>query len=257
MNASPRSDFCLDAYRALIGSLLQSGYNARDYADVDADLRHVILRHDVDMCLDSATLLAQVEAEMGVHSWYFVLMRSELYNTLAPASVECLKTIVGLGHRIGVHVDAAQYGSDREALERGVAEECAIAESILGQPMEMVSFHRPSQALLGDERAIAGRAHSYQPRYFSALGYCSDSRGCWAHGHPLQHDAVRSGRALQLLTHPIWWTGETRSDPVERLQAFVTDRLRRLHQTLARECSVHQVPDDSGVAPRRVAGEVD
>jgi hypothetical protein len=257
MTGSPHSDFCLDAYRTLIGNLLQSGYEARDYADVDANLRHVILRHDVDMCLDSAVRLARVEADMGVHSWYFVLMRSELYNTLAPASIECLQTIAALGHRIGVHVDAAHYGSEREALEHGVAEECAWAENALGQPVEMISFHRPSQALLGDEHAIAGRAHSYQPRYFSALGYCSDSRGRWAHGHPLQHEAVQAGRALQLLTHPIWWTGETGSDPVQRLQAFVAERLQRLHQVLARECSVHQVPDDGHAAAHRVACEVD
>ena len=64
-----------------------------------------------------------------------------------------------------------------------------------------------SPALRDNPAALAGRRHAYQPRTFSEMGYCSDSRGGWHHGHPLEHEAVVAGRALQLLTHPVWWSG--------------------------------------------------
>ena len=62
-------------------------------------------------------------------------------------------------------------------------------------PVTMVSFHRPAPELLGHAAPLGGRAHAYQPRFFSDMGYCSDSRGRWGHGHPLEHPAVAEGRA--------------------------------------------------------------
>ncbi|MBT3172708.1 MAG: hypothetical protein HN333_14900, partial [Rhodospirillaceae bacterium] len=76
---------------------------------------------------------------------------------------------------------------------------------MLGRSVPMISFHRPAPALQGREGRIAGRMHAYEPRFFREIGYCSDSRGAWRHGHPLDHAAVVKGKALQLLIHPLWW----------------------------------------------------
>ena len=56
--------------------------------------------------------------------------------------------------------------------------------------------------------SLADRRNTYESKFFKEIGYCSDSRGGWHHGSPLDHAALGEGRALQLLTHAIWWTGE-------------------------------------------------
>ena len=53
--------------------------------------------------------------------------------------------------------------------------------------------------------------HTYEPKFVKDIGYCSDSRGGWHHGHPLSHSSVKEGKALQLLTHPIWWITKGKS----------------------------------------------
>lgn len=68
--------------------------------------------------------------------------------------------------------------------------------------------------------------------------YCSDSRGEWHYGEPADHIAVRTGRALQLLTHPIWWVGEA-AEPELRLRRYLDQRVRALDEDLAANCSVH------------------
>ena len=145
--------------------------------------------------------------------------------------------LAGLGHRIGLHFDAALYPNDLASLDEACRRECDALEQLLGRAVEMVSLHRPAKTLLGLDRTLGGRAHCYQPRWFKHIGYCSDSRGAWGHGHPLCHSAVTAGRALQLLTHPIWWTGDA-GTPVDKLTLFVDARTHLLRDELAAHCRV-------------------
>lgn len=46
------------------------------------------------------------------------------------------------------------------------------------------------------------------------------------------------GKALQLLTHPIWWIGEA-SRPTQRLHRFLDRRLGLLDTELAAQCDIH------------------
>jgi hypothetical protein len=54
----------------------------------------------------------------------------------------------------------------------------------------------------------------------------------------LAHEAVTKGRALQLLTHPIWWQGPPAA-PTARLDALLDTRLDALDRALAAHCDVH------------------
>ena len=238
MTSTPPSDFTLSGYRALMTALGGRGYVATGFADAQPEAKHLILRHDVDMSLDAAVALAEVEAEMGLSAHYFVLLRSELYNPLSPAAVAAMQRLSSLGHRIGLHFDAAAHAVG--AIDRAVEGECAVLESLTGRPVTMVSFHRPAPELLGHAAPLGGRAHAYQPRFFSDMGYCSDSRGRWGHGHPLEHPAVAEGRALQLLTHPIWWTREVGEGVVPRLDRFVGERTEVLRTELAANCEPYR-----------------
>jgi hypothetical protein len=232
-------DFSLSAYRSLLTGLMERGYEARDYAAADPVRRHVILRHDIDMSLDAALAVAAIETELALKAHYFVLLRSEMYNPFSAGAREALQRLRALGHRIGLHLDASLYGNEPQRLQRAAQDECAALEAAVGSPVHMISFHRPASTLLGYAEPLAGRRHAYEPRFFRDMGYCSDSRGEWRGGHPLEHSAVRDGRALQLLTHPIWWTRDEQETVQARLDRFARDRYRVLRSELAANCQVY------------------
>jgi hypothetical protein len=237
--------FTPERYAELLRALLVRGYTVTGYAGAEPSSRHLVLRHDLDMSLQAAEPIAQVEAALGVGAHYFVLLRTEMYNPFSAAARATLDRIRGLGHEIGLHLDTSLYGHDPEALEQAVARECGALEDAAGAPVRVVSFHRPAEALLGYGKTLAGRRHTYEPRFFKDIGYCSDSRGGWHHGAPLDHPAVAQGRALQLLTHPIWWTGAP-SEPIGRLGRFLEMRRALLDSELARNCSIYRPAAKAG-----------
>jgi hypothetical protein len=240
---SMASDFTLAGYRALLNAFTERGYITVRYEDARPDRRDLILRHDIDMSLTAALGMAELEAEMGHSAHYFVLVRSALYNTAAPANRRVLLRLRELGHRVGLHLDASHYPDDDDALDAGCAIECAALKVILGEePIPVVSLHRPAPRLQGSPRRIGGRRHTYEPAIFSEIGYCSDSRGDWRHGHPLEQPAVAAGRALQLLTHPIWWTREPGESAVARLDRLRLELDRQLAEELAANCDIYREP---------------
>lgn len=229
-------EFSPVSYRELVVSLLNHGCESRGYKDAEPEKPHLVLRHDIDMSLQAALVIAEIEADLGVKAHYFILVRTEMYNLFSAHAQRALRGIIGFGHEIGLHLDASYYEGDTQSLDAAAEKECAVIEAATDQRVEMVSFHRPAKSLLGYAKKLGGRIHAYQPRFFSEMGYCSDSRGDWHHGHPLEHDAVREGRALQLLTHPIWWTGSMALGPVGRLDDFAEERGNLLRDELAANC---------------------
>jgi hypothetical protein len=238
-------DFTLSGYDALLTAFRERDYKSAMYDNVVPGAKEVLLRHDIDMSIEAAVATAQIEADASMRATYFVLLRSEFYNPFAPASKAGLNEIAQLGHDIGLHFDAALYEHDLAALNRAAEEECAVLETLLGRTVSVISFHRPAKALLGLEQPIARRVHAYQPKYFSEMGYCSDSRGAWHYGHPLEHECVRDGRALQLLTHPLWWTGGG-IEPHGRVAQFAEARANLIKRELAENCTSYTLPKDLG-----------
>lgn len=236
---APMEGFGEADYRNLLESLPKLGYAVRGFEDAEPSSKHVILRHDIDMSLDAAIRIAEIEAEYRVIGQYFVLLRADLYNLFQAENVKKLKTILSLGHKVNLHLDAGLYGDNWEDLDKGAHWECTALEQLTGQSVTFVSFHRPQPRLLNNPNNIAGRRHSYQPHFFKNMGYCSDSMGGWFHGHPLEHSAIKNGHALQLLTHPIWWAGEAASAE-QRLRKLVENENRRYQICLANNCKTYR-----------------
>jgi len=231
-------EFSPAGYRALIGEFLSRGYTVRDFKEAESTAKHLIVRHDVDMSLEAAVEIATVENKLGVAAHYFVLLRTEMYNLFSDNGLAAVETILSLGHRIGLHLDASLYTEDD--LEEATEWEAGCLQCVTGREVDMISFHRPAKSLLGRASPLAGRCHAYQPKYFHEMTYCSDSRGRWDHGHPLDIEAVQKGLALQLLTHPIWWTAKPQEEAVSRLDRFATERHQGLRTELARNCEPYR-----------------
>lgn len=234
------ADFTLAGYRALVEALLGRGYKVVGYGDADPAACHLILRHDLDMSIDAALPLARIETALGVKASYFFLLRGETYNLWTAAARDQIRQILDLGHEIGLHLDGSLYSEDPAALDRAAAQECGALEALAGTAIETVSFHRPEKKLLGRDAEIAGRRHTYQPRFFTEMGYCSDSRGEWRHGHPFDHPVLAESRALQLLIHPIWWNRDEAADPVRVLDQFRIERDAVFAAALSANCTPYR-----------------
>lgn len=199
-------EFTYRAYADLLALLKAGGYACCDYHDYENASRCVILRHDIDTSLAQAVRLAELEAEAGVKSTYFVLLRTEFYNPASRRSQDALHRIQTLGHEIGLHFDEAAYGRELtgEETAQNIIKECGLLSVLLETPVSTVSMHRPSKATLEGDLKIPGIVNSYGKTFFHDFKYLSDSRRRWR--EPVL-DIVRSGEydRLHILTHAFWY----------------------------------------------------
>lgn len=216
--------FTYDDYKNLLETFKKSGYKFCKYDELVPYKSQVILRHDIDMSLNAALQIARIEYGLGVRAHYFVLLKTEFYNLCSPASQNIIKEIRNLGHEFGLHFDAAQYDDNIDVIQRGANIECEILEKIIAAPVESISFHRPAKSIQGMPERLAGRLHAYQPQFFSEIAYISDSQGRFRFGHPLDSEAYQNKSAMQLLTHPIWWTQEYIADRLDLIDVFLRER---------------------------------
>lgn len=219
---TPAMDFTRSGYRRLLLALTECGFRAVGYEACNPSEPHLILRHDIDFCPVSAVAIGEIEAELGLRAHYFFQTDCPFYSVKDPSTAAALMRLCEQGHEIGLHFDAKPFEGDCAAMDEAARTQCDSLARFLDRPVDFVSFHRPTMGLVGRDEPIGGRNHAYMPRYVSEMGYCSDSRGRWRFGPPLAHKAVARRRALQLLTHPIWWAhddGGSREKALARLCA--------------------------------------
>lgn len=176
-------DFSLAHYRDLLDAAKTGGYRWAGFerAPQAGDL---ILRHDVDISLAAAIVIAEMEADEGVWSTYFLMTRSVFYNLASKEGERALVRLRELGHRIAHHA----VWPDADLDERFDA---------------VVAWHNPTPEYMQAE--VPGAVNVMQPPFFDAGHYRSDSNQNWRHGCP--HEQLASGEFewLQLLTHPEIW----------------------------------------------------
>lgn len=219
-------EFTYTAYRALLDLLRQGGYAFTDYHAYQTRSRCVILRHDIDNSLSQAQRLAELEAEEGVKSTWFVLLRTDFYNPASAASQKTLRRIRELGHEIGLHYDEMAYAGESgigtyasSSTEELILREAGILADICGCPITTVSMHRPSKETLEADLKIPGMVNSYGQTFFHEFKYLSDSRRRWR--EPVD-EIIRGGEydRLHILTHAFWYH-ERERDITESVGAFV------------------------------------
>lgn len=210
----------------LLALLRQGGYAFTGYHDYQAHPRCVILRHDIDNSLPQALRLAEIEAEEGVKSTWFVLLRTDFYNPASASAQKMLRRIRELGHEIGLHFDEMAYSREggigpcaNSSTEERIVHEANILADVCGCPVTAVSMHRPSKATLEADLKIPGMVNSYGKTFFHDFKYLSDSRRRWR--EPVE-DIIRGGEydRLHILTHAFWYH-EQDQDITESVGAFI------------------------------------
>lgn len=198
--------FDLAHYRELLRAAQSGGYRFAgfDGAPQKGDL---LLRHDVDLSLDAAVTVAEVEAEEGAWSTWFLMTRSVFYNLASKDGEQAVARLRELGHRVAHH--AVYPDADLDARFDPV-----------------IAWHNPDPEFMSEE--IAGVVNVMSATFFDPDHYRSDSNQVWRHGCP--HDQLAAGEFewLQLLIHPEIWAFEG-ATMLETMGSFLdADRAARL-----------------------------
>jgi len=203
--------FDLGHYRELLQAATAGGYR---WAFFDGEPRDgdLILRHDVDLSLDAALRMAELEAEEDAAATYFVMTESVFYNLGSSEGRAALERLRELGHRVGLH---AVWPNAR-----------------LDERFEpVVAWHNPDPEYMS--APVEGAVNVMQAQWFSPETYRSDSNQRWRHGCPHEQLAAGAFPWLQLLTHPeIWaYSGETMGETMHAM--LDAERERRVEQLRA------------------------
>jgi hypothetical protein len=197
--------FDLDHYVELLDAARGYRWAFFDHEPQPGDL---FLRHDVDMSLEAALAMAELEAERGVVATYFLMTRSDFYNLDSRGGVAALARLRELGHRVGLH---------------GVHPDATLDDRF--DPV--VAWHTPDPDFM--TQPIDGAVNVMQEPYFQPGRYRSDSNQHWRSGCP--HESLARGdfEWLQLLVHPEIWVypGSTMRETMEAFLDSDRDARRR------------------------------
>ena len=175
--------FDLTHYGELLAAAKSGGYRFA-FFDREPAAGDLLLRHDVDLSLDAALALAELEAEAGAQATYFLMTRSVFYNLASHEGERALARLRELGHRVGLHAVYPKLDLD-ERFDR------------------VVAWHNPDPDFMREP--LDGAVNVMQQPYFDPDHYRSDSNQHWRSGCPHEDLAAGSFEWLQLLTHPEIW----------------------------------------------------
>jgi hypothetical protein len=189
--------FDLDHYRELLDAAAAGGYRFATF-DRDPQPGDVFLRHDVDLSLEAALSLAELEQERGARATYFLMTESVFYNLDSQLGRDTLARLRELGHAVGLHAvhPRAQFDARFDPV---------------------LAWHNPHAEFVHDP--VDGAVNVMQPPWFTRGKYRSDSNQHWREGCP--HEELHTGAFewLQLLVHPEIWVyeGETMGETMRAM----------------------------------------
>jgi hypothetical protein len=204
-------EFSLGHYRELLAAANAGGYRFAGF-DRTPGPGDLLLRHDVDLSLEAALAMAEVEAGAGAWSTWFLMTRSVFYNLDSATGERAVARLRELGHRVAHHAVWPHLDLD-ERFEATVA------------------WHNPDPGYM--TAPVEGAANVMAAPWFDPERYRSDSNRRWRHGCP--HEPLGRGEFdwLQLLVHAEIWAygGATMR---ETMESFLdADRAVRLEHLRA------------------------
>jgi hypothetical protein len=201
-------DFQLGHYRELLDAARAGGYRFA-FFDREPQPGDLFLRHDVDLSLDAAVTMAELEADAGARATYFLMTRSVFYNLASHEGERAVARLRELGHRVGHHAVHPHVDLDERF-----------------DPV--VAWHNPDPPFMREP--LDGVVNVMSTPWFTEGHYRSDSNRHWRSGCP--HDALAGGELewLQLLTHPEIWVYPGDSMRETMLAMLDAERERRLGQ---------------------------
>ena len=190
-------DFSLGHYRELLRAGRDGGYSFT-FFEALPEQGDLFLRHDVDLSLEAAVEMAELESEEGVATTYLLMTRSVFYNLASREGERAIRRLRELGHQVGLHA----IHPDVELDERF-------------DPV--VAWHNPEPSFM--TAPLDGVVNVMEGTFFDPATYRSDSNHRWRSGCP--HEELRAGTFpwLQMLVHPEIWVypGSTMAETMQAM----------------------------------------
>jgi hypothetical protein len=203
--------FDLDHYRELLEAARVGGYRFSVF-EAPPERGDLFLRHDVDLSLDAAVRMAELEAELGVRATYLLMTESVFYNLASSEGATTIARLRALGHAVGLHAVHPTVDLD-DRFDR------------------VLSWHNPQPEYMSE--AVSGAVNVYAEPFFSRPTYRSDSNQRWRSGCP--HEELRGGSFpwLQILVHPAIWVYQGATMEQTMRSMLNAEKARRLEQLAA------------------------
>ena len=226
------NDFTKQGYANIMKSALKNGYilcpvkdSYKFYNQGKSPIG--ILRHDVDVDMQTALEMAKLEASLGVHSTYFMLLHEKLYNPSSQKGSKIVKEIAALKHEIGFHINSDDYLGSKNQDEE-IKKDIKLLASVSGQKIVSVAHHRPNH-INTIEVSKYFENDAYSEKFSKNFTYVSDSCMKWRQHTPL--DIIKQKKNFQFLSHPIWWIpeGKTVQEKVESVKSQNKDISEELY----------------------------
>jgi hypothetical protein len=205
--------FSLEHYREVLEAGKAGGYRFAGF-DRPPEPGDLIIRHDVDLSLEAAVRMAEVEAEAEVWSTWCLMTRSVFYNLASKDGEQALARLRELGGRIAHHAVWPHVDLD-DRFEPTVA------------------WHNPDRKYRA--MPIEGAVNVMSAPWLDKAHFRSDSNQNWSHDDRTgrcPHAELERGELdwLHLLVHPEIWVyeGATMRETMESL--LDAERLERYAQ---------------------------
>jgi hypothetical protein len=240
------TNFSRAEYGRLLDEFIAAGYRPIDFPGAAGLARHdepwLILRHDIDFCVQAAREMAMVEASKNLFSTYFFMLRTPFYNLFTAENTNAIRDILAAGHRIGLHFDRMPYPNASVAeLNAALNREAALLSNWFETEIKIVSYHRPiAREVEGHAEGSHPLLNTYMDTFTKKIKYFSDSQGAFRFGHPFESETFQKRLPIQILIHPIWW-GEKPTTPLGTLRNLIASRREQSELDAARNCKVFRV----------------
>ena len=170
-------------------------FRVKDSKHITSSHHNIILRHDIDLSLKEAFIMAEIEAKESIYSTYYVMVDGQFYNILEPQNLDYIKKIKNMGHEIGLHFDVSNY--------QDIHHQIKILEAVIDDKVFSIAQHLPVNIGFC-KKNIPNIIDAYTlTKYIPNLEYISDSGMMWR--DYTFEDGLNLGKNLYLLAHPISW----------------------------------------------------
>ena len=163
-------------YVELLEAIKAGRYRLRGFDVAEPAEQMLFLRHDVDVSLEDAIAMAELEHAHGIRATYLLMTRSVFYNLASPAGLAAVTRLRELGHWVGHH---ALHPHVDPVIDPGFD--------------RVMAWHNPEPAYMADP--VPGWVNVMEPRFTGDFEwtYRSDSNQAWRRGDPTEGRGLQGG----------------------------------------------------------------
>lgn len=198
-------DYSLETLSSIFKQLQSEKYEfVADPREILSGSRKVFVRHDIDVDLEYAIQVADMESRLGIRAHFYLMLDSPFYNLLEELSFSHLKRLQVYSKFISLHMNV--YRDSSQSLDHALKQilrNVFVFEQLTEQQIETISFHQPNEVAMGMELDQVNLYNVYLLNQSNKVTYFSDTNQS-LNVSALQGVAQNGGN-IHLLIHPVWW----------------------------------------------------